>query len=78
MNDGDRELTPEEAADVLNVSVAYVVGMIERGEIPFRSVDRQPRIKASDLLVRNRREDAERRRVLDELVSEAEKLHLGY
>jgi excisionase family DNA binding protein len=75
---GDRELTLEEAAAVLNVSVAYVVGLIERGEIPFRSPDLQPRIKAADLLMRKRREDAETRRVLDELTSEAEKHRLGY
>jgi excisionase family DNA binding protein len=75
---GDRELTLEEAADVLNVSVAYVVGLIERGEIPFGSLDLQPRIKAADLLARKRREDAETRRILEELTSEAEKQRLGY
>ena len=76
--DGDRELTLEEAADVLNVSVAHVVGLIERGEVSSRSLDLQPRIKAADLLVHKRRDEVESRRVLDELTSEAEKHRLGY
>lgn len=51
----DAELTPEEAADMLNVSVAYVIGLLDRGEIPCRYVEKADRrIKASNLVAYKR------------------------
>jgi len=74
----DRELTVEEAADVLRVSVAYVVGLLDRGELSCRDVEAQGRIKGFDLLAYEQRDAAERHKVVDELTAEAEKHRLGY
>lgn len=40
----DRELTPNEAADLLNVSRTFVYKLIERGELPCRMVGAHKRI----------------------------------
>jgi excisionase family DNA binding protein len=40
----DRELTPNEAADLLNVSRTFVYRLIERGELPCRMVGAHKRI----------------------------------
>ena len=74
----DRELTVEEAADILKVSVAHVVGLIDRGEIPCGDVEARQKINASDLLGYEQRDEAERHKVVDELTAEAEKHRLGY
>ena len=73
------ELTPEEAADMLNVSVAYVIGLLDRGEIPCRYVEKADRrIKASNLVAYKHRDDADRRKVTDELTADAQEHRLGY
>ena len=77
--EGDgREVTLEEAADILNVSVEYVVGLLDQGAMLCRDVDGRPRISVSDLLAYKRRAEADRRDVLDELTTEAENHGLGY
>ena len=55
----DEELTTEEAARLVGVSRPHLVGLLEKGEIPFRKVGSRRRIRASDLAaymeVRDRR-----------------------
>jgi excisionase family DNA binding protein len=74
----DRALSLDEVADLLNVSPAYVIGLLQRGEIPFRDSGGRPQVTMTDALAFRRRDAAERRCVLDELTSEAEKHRLGY
>ena len=68
--------TTKQAADLLHVSRPYLVGMIERGELPARMVGNQRRLPLKDVLAFKRDNEAKRRQVLSELVAYDQKLGL--
>jgi excisionase family DNA binding protein len=70
------ELTTMEAADILNVSRPYLIGLLEKKEIPYRLVGRHRRIRMEDILEYKERIDREREAILDQMVAEAEELGL--
>jgi len=70
------ELTTQQAADFLNLSRPFLIGLLEAGEIPYRMVGTQRRIKFEDLREYRRRDDQKRRRVADELTQLSEDLGL--
>lgn len=68
----DAELTLFQVADLLNVSVPFVVALVKAGKLSA-SPDRQ-RLRVADVLTYKKLDDERRRGALAELTAEAEEL----
>ena len=72
----DHELTPNQAADILNASRNYVLRLIDSGELAARMVGTHRRIRLDDLLAFKSKSDAAYEKNMDELVRLEQELGL--
>jgi excisionase family DNA binding protein len=64
----------QQAADSLNVSRPYLIGLLEAGKIPYTMVGAHRRVAVVDLLEYKRKDDQHRRNILDQLTELSEEL----
>jgi excisionase family DNA binding protein len=62
-----REVTTQQAANLLNVSRQYLVRLLDEGRIPFRKTGKHRRLRIEDVLSFKAKRDADRRTGLREL-----------
>lgn len=67
-------LTTQQAADMLNVSRPYLIGLLESGQIPYTMVGTHRRVAFESLLEYQRGDYQRRRAVADELTRLGEEL----
>jgi excisionase family DNA binding protein len=70
------ELTTQQAADLLNVSRPYLVGLVSNGTLPARMVGNQRRLPLKDVLAYKAATRAKRREALRELAALDQELGL--
>ena len=71
-----RELTTQQAADLLNVSRPYLVQLLENGRLPFTKTGTHRRIRFNDLMQYKAKRDATRKRGLAQLTQMSQELGL--
>ena len=70
------ELTTNQAADFLNVSRPFLIGLLEKAEIPYRKVGTHRRIRVSDLQAFKEKSNRSRQEAIASMVAEAQELKL--
>ena len=73
---GGAELTTQEAADLLNVSRPFLIGLLEDGQLPHHKVGTHRRVRFADLMTYKRRRDAESEEALRELTALSQEMKL--
>ncbi len=64
-----KELTTQQAADVLNVSRQYLVRLLEGGKLAHRKTGKHRRVRVEDVLAFKAERDSERAKQLDDLAA---------
>ena len=75
----DDAITPQEAADLLNVSRPHMVKLLDTGEMPqLAKIGRHRRVSRAAVLRYKRSRDARRESALKELAAVSQSHRLGY
>jgi excisionase family DNA binding protein len=72
------ELTTQEAADYLNVSRPYLIGLLNQAKIPHHMTGTHRRVKFSDLQAYRQATEDQRQKTMQELAAQAQALGMGY
>ena len=72
----ESEITTQQAADLLNVSRPFLIGMIDKGELPARMVGNQRRLPLTDVLAYKAANRAKRLEALAEMTKLDQELGL--
>jgi len=70
------ELTTQQAAELLNVSRPFLIGLLEDGKIEYRKVGKHRRVKAASLMAYLADDDQQRREAADELTRLSQEMGL--
>jgi excisionase family DNA binding protein len=74
----EKEISPNEAADLLNVSRPYVLKLMNEGKLPFIRVGAHRRLLASEVLAYKQKQMAESRAAMQELNALSREMDMGY
>ena len=72
----DTELTTQQAAELMRLSRPSLIKMLDENKLPYRKVGAHRRIRYEDVLHYLEVERARRKKVMEELVAETERLGL--
>jgi excisionase family DNA binding protein len=78
VGDSDSELTTSQAADLLNVSRPFLIGLLEKGKLPHRKVGTHRRLRRRDVVQYRARMYNDQHQALQALSDQAQELGLGY
>ena len=70
-------LNTEETAIILNVSIPYVIRLLEEGEIAHHMVNNQRCIRLDDLMAYKKQQDLRSSQALDDLAEQAQELGIA-
>ena len=73
-----QEVSTQEAANLLNVSRPFLVGLLEMGDIPFRKAGAHRRVLLTDVLAYKEETEQMRTQALDELAALSQEEGMGY
>lgn len=76
--DPSTELTCQQAADRLGVSLEFLTQLLDDGSLRCRQIEGERRISVCDLIEFQRQLDERRHVALDELSAQAQELDMGY
>jgi excisionase family DNA binding protein len=70
------EITTQQAADLLNVSQHFLIGLIDKGALPASIVGKHRRVSLHDVLAYKADQFSKREQALDEIVANDQELGL--
>lgn len=73
-----KELTTQQAADFLNVSRPYLIGLLEQGQLKYTMVGSHRRVRFDDLIEYKEKLTSKSKAAMDELVRLSQELDIGY